>query len=47
LNEVSELAVEMATMVLWITTTEFASVKDTIEAMRALQLLSYSHERVC
>jgi pilus assembly protein CpaE len=46
LNEISELAVEMATMVLWVTTTEFASVKDTIEAMRALQLLSYSHERV-
>ncbi len=46
LNEVSELAVEMATMVLWVTTTEFASVKDTIEAMRALQLLSYSQERI-
>ncbi len=46
LNEVSELALELATMVLWVTTTEFASVNDTIQAMRALKTLSYSHERL-
>ena len=46
LNEIAELAVDVATIVLWVTTTEFASVKDSLEAMRALQLLSYSQERV-
>jgi pilus assembly protein CpaE len=46
LNELAEMAVEMATIVLWITTTEFASVKDSLEAMRALKMLSYSQERV-
>ena len=46
LNEICEMAVEVATIVLWITTTEFASVKDSLEAMRALKLLSYSQERV-
>jgi MinD-like ATPase involved in chromosome partitioning or flagellar assembly len=46
LSEFSELAVEMATIVLWVTTTEFASVRDSLEAMRALQALNYSHERM-
>lgn len=46
LNEVSEVSLELATMVLWLTTTEFASVRDTIEAMRALKTLSYSQERI-
>ncbi len=46
LSEMCEMAVEIATIVLWITTTEFASVKDSLEAMRALKLLSYSQERV-
>ena len=46
LNELAEMAVEVATIVLWITTTEFASVKDSLEAMRALKMLSYSQERV-
>jgi pilus assembly protein CpaE len=46
LNELAEMAVEVATIVLWVTTTEFASVKDSLEAMRALKLLSYSQERV-
>jgi len=46
LNELSELAIETATIVLWITTTEFASVKDSIEALRALKQLSYSQERI-
>lgn len=46
LNEVSEMALEVATMVLWVTTTEFASVRDSIEAMRALQTLSLPQERM-
>ncbi|MDP9237333.1 MAG: AAA family ATPase [Chloroflexota bacterium] len=46
LNELAEMAVEVATIVLWITTTEFASVKDSLEAMRALKMLSYSPDRV-
>ncbi len=46
LSELTEIAVEMATMVLWVTTSDFASVHDSIEAMRALNMLSYSNERV-
>ncbi len=46
LNELAEMAVEIGTIVLWVTTTEFASVKDSLEAMRALKMLSYSQERV-
>jgi pilus assembly protein CpaE len=46
LNELAEMAVEIATIVLWITTTEYASVKDSLEAMQALKMLSYSQERV-
>jgi pilus assembly protein CpaE len=46
LNELSELAIEMGTIVLWITTTEFASVKDSLEALKALTQLSYSQERI-
>src|SRR5207237_8089080 len=46
LNEISEVAIEMATMVLWVTTTEFASVRDSIEALRTLRELSYPQERV-
>jgi pilus assembly protein CpaE len=46
LNELAEMAVEVATIVLWVTTTEYASVKDSLEAMQALKMLSYSQERV-
>ena len=46
LNDFSELAVELSTILLWITTTEFASVRDSIEALRALKSLQYSDERV-
>src|SRR5262249_6668704 len=46
LSELTEIAVEVATIVLWVTTSEFASVHDSIEAMRALNMLSYSNERV-
>jgi MinD-like ATPase involved in chromosome partitioning or flagellar assembly len=46
LNDVSEMALEVATIVLWVTTTEFASVRDSLEAMRVLQALSVPHERM-
>jgi pilus assembly protein CpaE len=46
LNEISEMAIDMATMALWVTTTEYASVRDSIEAMRALQTLSFPSERM-
>ncbi len=46
LTELSEMTIEISNIILWVTTTEFASVKDTLEAMRALKTLSYSHERV-
>ncbi len=46
LSELSEMTVDIATMVLWVTTSEFASVKDSIEAFRALSNLSYSQERI-
>jgi pilus assembly protein CpaE len=46
LNELTEMAVEVATIVLWVTTTEYASVKDSLEAMRILRQLSFSQDRV-
>lgn len=46
LNEISEVALDMATMVLWITTSEFTSVRDSIDAMRALEALSIPRERM-
>jgi pilus assembly protein CpaE len=46
LNELTEMAVEVATIVLWVTTTEYSSVKDSLEAMRILRMLSFSQERV-
>jgi pilus assembly protein CpaE len=46
LNEVSEIALDMATMVLWVTTSEFTSVRDSIDALRALDTLSVPRERM-
>ncbi len=46
LSEFSEIAVDLATIVLWVTTAEYASVRDTIEAMRALKSLSYPEDRM-
>ncbi|MEX0749832.1 MAG: AAA family ATPase [Dehalococcoidia bacterium] len=46
LNEVSELALELATIVLWVTTTEFTSVRDSLEAMRAMETLALPKERM-
>jgi len=46
LSELMEMAVEVATIVLWVTTTEYASVKDSLEAMRILRKLSFSSDRL-
>jgi pilus assembly protein CpaE len=46
LNDLSEMAIEMGTIVLWVTTTEFASVKDSLEALKALSQLSYGQDRI-
>jgi MinD-like ATPase involved in chromosome partitioning or flagellar assembly len=46
LNELTEMAVEVATIVLWVTTTEYASVKDSLEALRILRMLSFNPERI-
>jgi pilus assembly protein CpaE len=46
LNEVSEVALDVATMVLWVTTSEFTSVHDSIDALKALDTLSVPRERV-
>jgi pilus assembly protein CpaE len=45
LNDVSEVALDVATMVLWVTTSEFTSVRDSIEALEALDSLSIPRER--
>jgi pilus assembly protein CpaE len=46
LNDMSELAIELATIVLWVTTTEFASVRDSLEALKALTQLSIPQDRI-
>jgi len=46
LNEASEVALEAATIVLWVTTSEYTSVRDSLEAMRALESLSLPKERL-
>jgi len=46
LNELVQLAVEVATIAICLTTTEPASVNDSLQAMRALEMLQYPHERV-
>jgi pilus assembly protein CpaE len=45
ISEVSEVALDLATIVLWVTTTEFTSVRDSLAAMRALESLSLPKER--
>lgn len=46
LNEVSEVALSVATMVLWVTTSEFTSVRDSIDALKAVDSLSVPRERL-
>jgi pilus assembly protein CpaE len=45
ITDVSEVALDVATIVLWVTTTEFTSVRDSIDAMKALEALSLPKER--
>lgn len=46
LDSVTEMAVQCATMVLWVTTSDYASVRDSAEAARALSSLSGSQDRI-
>lgn len=46
LNEVSEVSLETATIVLWVTTSEYTSVRDSLDAMRAMEALSLPKERL-
>jgi len=46
LNDVSEVALDLATVVLWVTTSEFTSVRDSLDAIRALEALSIPRERM-
>ena len=46
LNEVGVAALEAATLVLWITTPEFASVKDSLQCLESLQSISFPQDRI-
>jgi pilus assembly protein CpaE len=46
LNDVSEVALDVATIILWVTTSEFTSVRDSMDALRALESLSAPRERM-
>jgi len=46
LNDLTLAALQAASLVLWVVTTEFASVRDSLRAMEALRSTSYPEERV-
>jgi pilus assembly protein CpaE len=46
LNELTLAALQAASLVLWVVTTEFASVRDSLRALEALRLASFPEERV-
>jgi pilus assembly protein CpaE len=46
LNDVTLAALEAASLVLWIVTTDFASVRDSLRALEALSTTSYPLERI-
>jgi pilus assembly protein CpaE len=46
LGDIGLAALEAATLVLWITTPEFASVKDSLHGMEALQTISFPLDRI-
>ncbi|MDI6858310.1 MAG: response regulator [Dehalococcoidia bacterium] len=46
LNDITLAALEAASLVLWIVTTDFASVRDSLRALEALRSESYPLERV-
>ena len=46
LGEIGLAALEAATLVLWVTAPEFASVKDTLQGIEALQSISFPVDRI-
>jgi pilus assembly protein CpaE len=46
LNDITLAALESASLVLWVVTTEYASVRDSLRAMEALRSISYPEERI-
>lgn len=46
LNEITLAALEAASLILWVVTTEFASVKDSVRALEALKSLSLTDDRI-
>jgi pilus assembly protein CpaE len=46
LNEITVAALERASLILWVVTTEFSSVKDSLRAIEALKVLSVPEERI-
>jgi pilus assembly protein CpaE len=46
LDEICLAALDMATVVLWVTTPDFASVRDSLHSMDALQSISFPTDRI-
>ena len=46
LNDITLAALESASLVLWVLTTEYASVRDSLRALEALRSTSYVEERI-
>jgi MinD-like ATPase involved in chromosome partitioning or flagellar assembly len=46
LNDITLAALESASLVLWVLTTEYASVRDSLRALEALRSASYAEERI-
>jgi len=46
LNEITLVALERASLILWIVTTEFSSVKDSLRAFEAMRSLALPEERI-
>ena len=46
LNEISLAALEAASLVLWVVTTDYASVRDSMRALEALRSASYPEDRI-
>ena len=46
LNDITLAALESASLVLWVVTTEYASVRDSLRALEALRSTSYPEDRI-
>lgn len=46
LSDIGITSLELATVVLWVTTPEFASIKDSLQGMEALQSISFPIDRI-